>query len=63
MYDNYDYNTPHHTQRAYEIDLRVRQEEKQMALMNVLLRSKSPSGWTNALKKIRTLLSSLVASL
>jgi hypothetical protein len=63
MYDTYDYNTTHHAQRAYEIDLRVRQEEKQMALMNALLHRKSTSGWMNTLKKVRALLSSLIASL
>ena len=50
-YNNYEKN--YRAQGASEINLRVRQQEKDMALMNALLHRDSSGGSSDALKKAR----------
>ena len=55
MYENFNSNSSTHNraQSASEITLRVREQEKQLALMNALLQRNSSGGSSDALKKAR----------
>ncbi len=54
MFENYDTNNSNYrAQTASEINLRVKHEEKQMALMNAQLHGSSSGGSSDALKKAR----------
>lgn len=53
MYENYTSNNNYRAHSAAEINIRVRQQEKQMALMHALLRRDTSGGSSDALKKVR----------
>jgi hypothetical protein len=53
MNENFNYEKNYRAPSASEINIRVRQEEKQMALMNALLKRRSSGGSSDALKKAR----------
>jgi len=53
MNELFNYDKNYRAPSASEINLRVRQEEKQMALMNALLNRDSSGGSSDALKKAK----------
>ena len=53
MNEYYSNEKNYRAQRASEINLRVKQQEHQMALMNALLHSDSSGGSSDALKKAK----------
>jgi hypothetical protein len=60
MYENFASNTNYRAQSASEINLRVREQEKQLALMNALLHRQSSGGSSDALKKAKNPLKALL---
>ncbi len=64
MYGDYDntHNT-YHAQRAYEIDLRVREMEKKYALMSYINSPHAGDGFFTSVKKTARRLAGLVSGL
>ena len=60
MYENFENHNNYRAHSASEINTRVRQQEKQLALMNALLRKDSSGGSSDALKKAKNPLKALL---
>lgn len=63
MYTDYNINETHHAHRAHEIDLRVRETEKKIALMNARNRGDSTGSASGILRKTAKRIATLVAGL